>query len=119
MRNQTIVVDINKEICKILKYKQYDNNNLLQIIVEENYKKINLESYVGFALFQLPSGLIIKKNCEIQENVISIIIDNNVLNEDGTVALDLTLSDGEKIFTLFRIILTIEKTIDRDEAIII
>ena len=119
MRNQTIVVDINKEICKILKYKQYDNNNLLQVIVEENYKKINLENYIGFALFQLPSGLIIKKDCEIQENVISITIDNNILNEDGIVALDLTLSDGKKIFTLFRIVLTIEKTIDRDEAIII
>ena len=119
MRNQTIVVDINKEICKILKYKQYDNNNLLQIIVEENYKKINLESYFGFALFQLPSGIIIKKDCEIQENVISVTIDNNILNEDGTVALDLTLSDGKKIFTLFRIVLTVEKTIDRDDAIII
>ena len=119
MRNQTIVVDINKEICKILKYKQYDNNNLLQIIVEENYKKVNLEGYFGFALFQLPSGIIIKKDCEIQENVISTTIDNNILSEDGTVALDLTLSDGEKTFTLFRIVLTIEKTIDRDEAIII
>ena len=119
MRNQTILVDINKETCKILKYKQYDNNNILQIIVEENYKKINLNEYVGFAFFELPSGLIIKKKCEIEDNVITIIIDNNVLSEEGKVLLDLTLSDGEDIFTLFRINLVIEETIDRDEAIII
>ena len=119
MRNQTIVVDINKEICKILRYKQYDNNNLLQIIVEENYKKVNLKKYEGVALFQLPSGMIIKKDCEIQENVITIVIDNNILNEDGAVALDLTLSDGEETFTLFRITLTVEKSIDKDEAIIV
>ena len=119
MRNQTILVDINKETCKILKYKQYDNNNILQIIVEENYKKINLNEYVGFAFFELPSGLIIKKRCEIEDNVITIIIDNNVLSEEGKVLLDLTLSDGEDIFTLFRINLVIEETIDRDEAIII
>ena len=119
MRNQTILVDINKETCKILKYKQYDNNNILQIIVEENYKKINLNEYVGFAFFELPSGLIIKKECEIEDNVITIIIDNNVLSEEGKVLLDLTLSDGEDTFTLFRINLVIEGTIDRDEAIII
>ena len=119
MRNQTILVDINKEICKILKYKQYDNNNILQIIVEENYKKINLNEYVGFAFFKLPSGLIIKKECEIEDNVITIIIDNNVLSEEGKVLLDLTLSDGEDTFTLFRINLVVEETIDRDEAIII
>lgn len=119
MRNQTILVDINKETCKILKYKQYDNNNILQIIVEENYKKINLNEYVGFAFFELPSGLIIKKECEIEDNVITIIIDNNILSEEGKVLLDLTLSDGEDIFTLFRINLVIEETIDRDEAIII
>ena len=119
MRNQTILVDINKETCKILKYKQYDNNNILQIIVEENYKKINLNEYVGFAFFELPSGLIIKKECEIEDNVITIIIDNNILSEKGKVLLDLTLSDGEDTFTLFRINLVIEETIDRDEAIII
>ena len=119
MRNQTILVDINKETCKILKYKQYDNNNILQIIVEENYKKINLNEYVGFAFFELPSGLIIKKECEIEDNVITIIIDNNVLSEEGKVLLDLTLSDGEDTITLFRINLVIEETIDRDEAIII
>ena len=119
MRNQTILVDINKETCKILKYKQYDNNNILQIIVEENYKKINLNEYIGFAFFELPSGLIIKKECEIEDNVITIIIDNNILSEDGKVLLDLTLSDGEDTFTLFRINLVIEETIDRDEAIII
>ena len=119
MRNQTILVDINKETCKILKYKQYDNNNILQIIVEENYKKINLNEYIGFAFFELPSGLIIKKECEIEDNVITIIIDNNVLSEEGKVLLDLTLSDGEDTFTLFRINLVIEGTIDRDEAIII
>ena len=119
MRNQTILVDINKETCKILKYKQYDNNNILQIIVEENYKKINLNEYIGFAFFELPSGFIIKKECEIEDNVITIIIDNNVLSEEGKVLLDLTLSDGEDTFTLFRINLVIEETIDRDEAIII
>lgn len=119
MRNQTILVDINKETCKILKYKQYDNNNILQIIVEENYKKINLNGYVGFAFFELPSGLIIKKECEIKDNVITIIIDNNILSENGKVLLDLTLSDGEDTFTLFRINLVVEETIDRDEAIII
>ena len=119
MRNQTIIVDINKEVCKILRYKQYDNNNLLQIIVEENYKKINIEEYIGFAFFELPSGLIIKKDCIIQENVITITLDNNILSEQGKTLLDLTLSDGEKIFTLFRINLIIEGTIDRDEAVII
>ena len=41
MRSQVIIVDINKEICRIAKYKQYDNNNLLRVMVEEDNKKVD------------------------------------------------------------------------------
>jgi hypothetical protein len=119
MRNQTIIVDINKEICKILKYKQYDNNNLLQIIVEENCKKVDLKGYAGFAFFQLPSGIIIQKKCSIQENIITVVIDSAILNEEGIIILDLTLSNSEETFTLFKITLSVEKSINRDEIVII
>lgn len=119
MRNQTIVVDINKEICRILRYKQYDNNNLLQIIVEKDNERVSLNGYTGYAFFKLPSGLVIKKDCNIQGSEVTINIDNNVLSESGKIALDLTLSDGNRTFTLFRINLVIEESIDKDDAIII
>lgn len=117
MRDQTVIIDINKEVYEVLRFKQYDNNNVLRILVRENYKKINLNNYIGFAFFQLPSGLIIKKECEVQNDVIKIIIDNNILSEEGKVLLDLTLSDGEKTFTLFRINLVVEETINREDSI--
>ena len=119
MRNQTLVVDINKETCKVLKYKQYDNNNLLQIIVEKDDERVSLNGYTGYAFFKLPSGLVIKKDCSIQGSEVTINIDNNVLSESGKIALDLTLSDGNKTFTLFRINLVIEESIDKDDAIIV
>ena len=37
MRNQIIIVDINKEICRVAKYKQYDNNNIIRVMVDEDY----------------------------------------------------------------------------------
>ena len=119
MRNQILVVDINKETCKVLKYKQYDNNNLLQIIVEKDDERVSLNGYTGYAFFKLPSGLVIKKDCSIQGSEVIINIDNNVLSESGKIALDLTLSDGNRTFTLFRINLVIEESIDKDDAIIV
>ena len=119
MRNQILVVDINKETCKVLKYKQYDNNNLLQIIVEKDDERVSLNGYTGYAFFKLPSGLVIKKDCSVQGSEVTINIDNNVLSESGKIALDLTLSDGNRTFTLFRINLVIEESIDKDDAIIV
>ena len=119
MRNQILVVDINKETSKVLKYKQYDNNNLLQIIVEKDDERVSLNGYTGYAFFKLPSGLVIKQDCSIQGSEVIINIDNTVLSESGKIALDLTLSDGNKTFTLFRINLIIEEAIDKDDAIIV
>lgn len=113
MRNHTLVVDINKETRKVLKYKQYDNNNLLRIIVEKDDERVNLNGYTGYAFFKLPSGLVIKKDCSTQGSEVIINLDNNILSESGKIALDLTLSDGNKRFTLFRINLVIEEVIRR------
>lgn len=113
MRNHTLVVDINKETCEVLKYKQYDNNNLLQIIVEKDDERVSLNGYTGRAFFELPSGLVIKKDCSIQGSKVIINLDNNILSESGKIGLDLTLSDGNKRFTLFRINLVVEEVIRR------
>ena len=117
MRSQVIIVDINKEICRVAKYKQYDNNNLLRIMVEEDYKKVDLTDCIGCAFFELPSGKILEKNCTINENMIDINIDNNILSENGKIICEITLNKGNVFSTLFRISLMVERSIDRDKAI--
>lgn len=118
MRTQAITVDINKQTCKIAKYKQYDNNNLLRIIVvKDYYKEVDLTDYSGFVFFKLPSGLILEKNCTINKNVIDINIDNSILVENGKAICEVTLCDKEKVTTLFKINIVIEESIDREEAI--
>ena len=118
MRSQVIIVDINKEICRIAKYKQYDNNNLLRVMVEEDNKKVDLTDCTGLAFFELPSGIILEKNCTINENMIDINIDNNILSENGKIICEITLNKGDVFFTLFRISLMVERSIDREEAIV-
>ena len=117
MRSQVIIVDINKEICRIAKYKQYDNNNLLRVMVEEDNKKVDLTDCTGLVFFELPSGKILEKSCTINKNTIDINIDNNILSENGKIICEITLNKGDVFFTLFRISLMVERSIDREEAI--
>lgn len=117
MREREISVDINGGAFKFLKYKQYDHNNLLKIIVKEGKEDVILTGYTARAFFERPDGVILEKNCTIVSNEIKLMITNDVLARKGKVSTEITLSDGNKIVTTFRMYLEVEGSIDRNSAI--
>lgn len=58
MRNRIAIVDIAVQQFKALSYKQYDANNILQIVVMENKKIVDITPYTITVYFKLPSGKI-------------------------------------------------------------
>ena len=120
MRDRIIVLDINKDIFKALKYKQYDNNNTLRIIVKDNEKDVDITKYNIDSYFKLPRGETLKKDCVIiSNNMIKIMLTKDVLSQSGMVSLEITLSNNEQVVTFFRIYLDIERSINKDETIIL
>ena len=117
MRERLITIDINEVNFKILKYKQFDNNNILKVEITEKKKLIDLSEYSAYFFFKLPSGEILQKNTTIEDNKIKVFLDSGVFSESGRVKVEITLSNAEQIVTTFTMYFEIEETIDRNEAI--
>ena len=120
MRDRIIVLDINKDIYKALKYKQYDNNNSLRIIVKDNDEDVDITKYNIDSYFKLPRGETLKKDCVIiSNNMIEVMLTKDILSQNGMVSLEITLSNDEQVVTFFRIYLDVEGSINKDTTIIL
>lgn len=117
LRERIITIDLDEGNYRILRYKQYDNNQILKIIIQENKEEIDLDFYTARLFFKLPSGSILEKDTTIENNRIIVSIDSGILSENGRIIVDLTLSNLEQIVTAFTMYFDVEETIDRNEAV--
>lgn len=115
MRNRITIVDIATRKFKALSYKQYDVNNLLQMIIVDNGKIIDISSYTSIIYFKMPSGKIYREFGDIKNNTIDIILPSDVLYESGKVTLEAELCETDKVVTTFSIYLNVEKSIDSED----
>ena len=117
LRERIITIDLDEGNYRILRYKQYDNNQILKIIIQENKEEVDLAFYTARLFFKLPSGSILEKDTTIENNKIIVSIDSGILSENGRIIADLTLSSSEQLVTAFTMYLDVEETIDRNEAV--
>lgn len=118
MRYRTTEVDINKNVYISESYKQYDSNVRYSILLKEDGKDVDLEGCMITAFFKTKSGKIYNKNCTFDKNVVSVILDNNILGESGYVDVEFNIIKDEEIVTTFNIMFEVEKSIDRNGVII-
>lgn len=117
LRNKTIEIDINVKKFINVTYKQYDANNVLQIILTNNGKILNYNKYNITLFFELPSGKRFKtRGNVVAENTIKAILTSELLNEYGKVKLEIELIDEEKICTTFTVYINVEKSIVRNNV---
>ena len=116
MRNRIAIVDIATRKFKALSYKQYDVNNILQIVVMENNKIVDISSYNATIYFKLPSEKTYRTIGIIKNNTINVTLSSGVLKEYGKVILEVKLSNGDEIVTTFSIYLNVEKSIDGTDS---
>lgn len=117
MRTRTIDVDINSNSLRILRYKQYDHNNILEVFVKKNKEILDLTSYTIRVFFILPNNTIIQKNATFKDRKIIIMIESVLLEQYGKIPVEITMSNGNEIVTIFRMYLEVEESIDRKSAI--
>lgn len=117
MRERTINIDIDIKKPKILKYKQYDHNVLLKIIISENNETVDLSSYNISAFFKLPDKTIIQRNLQTDNSIILIPLEDVILKQSGKVSLEITLFNELQVVTTFTMYLDVEETIDRNVAV--
>ena len=118
MRERTITVDINKNYHKSLNYKQYDNNNVLNIIIKEDDNLVDITNYTARAFYQLPSKTVIQRNTTKNgKNTIKLKIDKVILAESGRISLEVVINNVDTVVTTFTLFIDVEKSIDRNEAI--
>ena len=91
MRDRIAIIDIATKKFKALSYKQYDENNLLQIVVTKNKEVVDISEYKAYVYFELPSGTIYELTPNIVNNTIDILLSSKILNEYGKVTFEIEL----------------------------
>lgn len=117
MRTRIVEIDIDSSSLRILKYKQYDHNNLLKVIVKENKQFVDLSNYTIRAFFEFPNGNVLQRNTTLVDGEINILLESIVLQHCGKTSLEIVLSNGKEIVSTFTIYLDVEKSIDRNAPI--
>lgn len=118
MRTRTIDVEINSNSLRILRYKQYDHNNILEVILKKNKEVIDLTSYAIRVFFTLPNKTIIQRDAVFKDKKIIITIESILLENPGKIPTEITMSNGDEVVTIFTMYLEVEPSIDRNAAII-
>ena len=116
MRDRIAIIDINTKKFKAISYKQYDENNILQIVITENGNIIGLSNYSAVVKFQLPSGVVYKIPSIIENNTIKLILTRAILSEYGKVIVEIVLQDTKQLITTFSIYLNVEKSINNENS---
>ena len=117
MRNRSYIVDLNSKSYQVGRYKQFDNGINYTMELVENGEPVNLENCIVKAFFQIPNGEILQKDCEINKNIITTKLDNNILKFVGDVSVEISIYKADIIITTFTIKLEVEKSINKNEAI--
>lgn len=118
MRDRISIVDINSLKFEVLHYKQYDNNLSYTLLVQDGKNKVDFRGYIATAFFKVPSGKIYNKFCTPSMNLLTTILDNNILGEEGRVEVEIVLSNGDRVVTTFTTYIEVQKSIDRNDYII-
>ena len=116
MRDRIAIIDINTKKFKAISYKQYDENNILQIVITENGNIIGLSNYSAIVKFQLPSGVVYEVPSIIENNTIKLILTRAILSEYGKVIVEIVLLDTKQLITTFSIYLNVEKSINNEDS---
>ena len=118
MRTRTIELDIDSQSFKVLKYKQFDHNNLLKVIIKREAEIIDLTSYAIRVFFQTQNGKVLQKNATLINGEINIVLESILLQHHGKILFEIVLSNGKEITTTFTMYLDVEKSIDKNAPII-
>ena len=113
MRNRIVMVDILTRKFKSVYYKQYDENNELNIVVYEGKTLANISNYAATVYFELPSGKVYEVDGVIENNAIKVILSSSILEEYGQVNVECKLSNLDEVVTTFTFYLNVEKSINR------
>jgi hypothetical protein len=118
MRKYNIPSDfIQTKALQPIVYKQYDNGDKLVYEPYDDGEKINLTDEIVLAFFELVDGTVIEKTCEIINGNAVATLDNNILSKSGKLTVEFTIyKDGSETSTR-AIIISVEKSINRNEAI--
>lgn len=119
MRKYNIASDlIQVKSIQPVVYKQYDNGDSLEVELFEDGEKITLTNEVILAFFELENGTVIQKDCTINENGNAVsVLDNNILSIGGKLKVEFTIYQDDKETTTRTILINVENSIDRNEAI--
>ena len=113
MRDRVVIVDILTKKFKSVFYKQYDDNNKLNIVVYEGKTLADISNYVASVCFELPSGKVYEVDGTIENNTIKVILSSSILKEYGQVNVECELSNLDEVVTTFTFYLNVEKSIKR------
>lgn len=117
MRDRVVIVDILTKKFKSICYKQYDDNNELNIVVYEGKTLADISNYVASVYFELPSGKVYEVEGTIENNAIKVMLSSSILEEYGQVNVECELFNLNEVVTTFTFYLNVEKSINKVSAL--
>jgi hypothetical protein len=101
MREDFLILDIEKENIEILTYKLNEEESLLKIEIEENEKEVELSEYKAKVYFKLPNNELLSYSCKIINNKINIILEEKIFLKIGRVYFEIKLENKTQRVTTF------------------
>ena len=101
MTEKTIILDINKNILKKEKYKRYTENSLLQVIIKESGKDVDLTNYTAKVYFELPDNSILNLPWDIVDNKVNINLISDLFLNKGNIYFEIILNNSIQKVTTF------------------
>jgi hypothetical protein len=116
LRKKDIIIDLEKHTSTVFKYKQWDNGCDLNIALFEDDVEVDLTLYTVEALFKVPDGTVYKKDCTLNGNKITLIIDEEITALSGSVTLEVVVYNVDRYITTPTINFSVEKSIEKDNV---
>lgn len=99
--DKLLILDIEKEPIEILEYEKNSESSLLEVIIEENEKEVELSEYKAKVYFKLPNNELLSYSCKIINNKINIILEEKIFLKIGRVYFEIKLENKTQRVTTF------------------
>ena len=107
MNKRIEMVDIEKSISQVFKYKFYKEEGLLPISILEDGEIVNLSGYEANVFFKFSNNNVISFYCPIVNNVVEVPLEKEYFITKEKIPFEIVFTNGEQRVTTFKMYLDI------------
>lgn len=107
MKNNIIIIGIETNNRKIIKYEKFKDKGSINFLIFENGDKIDLSQYTATFYFKFPSGKVRSTKGEIINDMITLPLSDSFFDEKGDTIFEIVFLGKKQKVTTFKMYLRV------------